>query len=326
MNILEAFKQLDRLNESATDDFRQIVKEMDTLESEIEELQKQKSNGWTDEFAKTVDTEEKALKQLEIDLDTLRRTYKHKVYTEWDRDGDPTDFEYRIDDNKKAAVAEQEAELVNKLKELKDRFKKLKTDAEAAHTAKFADHIKAINDKSNLLSSKKDLKNTTLKKVIEEDRQELEGIIAKINAEVPMTPLWDDVSFSGNKIFLTLETEELESYEISYDEINFDDDYPSINVDSLYERLEENATFDYMNYIGLYGLGIDIKPYKKGDLIPIPGSSWKLLYDCDIFPEDEPQVTHYKYTPATYWDTASEDLEYDETVYYSVNCYLVKEI
>ena len=318
MNMLEAFEQLNKLNESATDDFRDIAADLTVLEKEIKDLElKRFKNGQN----LSDGPEANEIKQLKAELRDLQKSYQEFSHTErvYDDDRYWDDDIFVDNEEKKAAVADQEAALVKKLDELEAKYKELEVNIHA-------ETDKSIADKKAALKSKQELKDSALKAIVEEDRAELEKIISKINAEVQMTPLWDEVSFHGNKIFLTLETKELESYGISEDEINFDDDDPSINVDNLYEKITEDATFDYMNYIGHYGLGIDLKSYKKGDLMTIPGSSWKLLYDCDIDIEDEPQVTHYEYTPATYWDTASVDLEYDEILYYSVTCYLVKEI
>lgn len=314
MNILEAFAQLDRLNEAASDDLRNVAAEIANLEQEINELQAQKRKT-AGSFTKEADE----INQLKAELEALKKSYKEFSHVEREYDDDRSwDYEVFVDNKeKKAAVADQEAELLTKLAELEANYRKLK--AEAA-----AEHDKNIADRATALNAKKDIKKATIKTIIEENKEELDKLIAVINESVTVTPNWEGASYKDDKIYVELigETQECS---VDYDDIVFESDDPYIDVERLYEYLEETAEED----LGCIGdaLGtVDISQASKNDLLEIPGSSWKLLVNYEIDTEGEPEVHSYEYYPATYWDSASEDIDYDKTWDWKAKFYLVKEI
>lgn len=321
MNMLEAFEQLDKLNESAIDDLRGIISEINELDQEINSLKDQKYNSDT---AKKINQMQKELWQLGCDISNLKDTYRTREYTEFDSDGDPTDWEYIItDENQKAAVAEQEAALEQKYAELNANFKELQKIAETEEVA-----LK-LKNKTSVLKSKEERKKAIVNAVIEEDRPELEKIIADANKHVKLTPDWKKVSQHNGKIYLKLISDEFD-YEVDHDYIEYDGDEPYIDTDKLYNNLEEYILEEPIYEVAYSLINNDevvdsLKREDRGELLDIPGSSWKFLFDFDLDYVD-PEINHYSYTPATYWEPADSYIDYDETVSCQVIYYLVKEI
>jgi hypothetical protein len=303
--MLEAFEQLNKLNESATDDFRDIAADLTVLEKEIKDLElKRFKNGQNLNDG----PEANEIKQLKSELRDLQKSYQEFSHTErvYDDDRYWDDDIFVDNEEKKAAVADQEAALVKKLDELEAKYKELEANMHA-------ETDKSIVDKKAALKSKQELKDSALKAIVEEDRAELEKIISKINNEyLEVTPDWDNITHYNGKIFLSL-FNKTETYEIdSVDDIDYDDDEPVIKTDRILDDLQMEADEEAKS------IANELNSELTG--------SWKLLDGCDVEPLNEPEVHHYSYTPATYWDTASEDLDYDETLEYKITYYLVKEI
>jgi hypothetical protein len=314
MNIFEAFAQLDRLNEAVTDDLRNVAAEIASLEKEINDLKDQKRK-----TAGSFTKESEEIDQLKAELEELKKSYKEFSHMEREYDDDRYwDYEVFVDNReKKAAVAEQEAALLKKLAELEANYKKLKAEATA-------EHDKNIADRTTALKAKKDIKKATIKTIIEENKEELDKLIAVINESITVTPNWEGASYKNDKIYVEL-IGETQEYDVGYDDIEFDSDSPYIDIEKIYGYLEETAEED----LGCIGdaLGtVDISQASKNDLLEIPGSSWKLLVNYEIDTEGEPEVYSYEYYPATYWDSASEDIDYDKTWDWKAKFYLVKEI
>ena len=314
MNIFEAFAQLDRLNEAASDDLRSVAAEIANLEKEINDLkdQKRKTAGSFTKEAEEID-------QLKAELEELKKSYKEFSHMEREYDDDRTwDYEVFVDNKeKKAAVADKEAALLKKLAELEANYKKLKAEATA-------EHDKGIADRTATLNTKKDVKSATIKAIVEEDKAELDKLITTINEYVTVTPNWNGLLYKNDKIYLEL-VGEMQECRVDYDDIVFESDDPYIDIERLYEYLEETAEEDLGGIADALET-TDISHASKNDLLEIPGSSWKLLVNYEIDTEGEPEVHSYEYYPATYWDSASEDIDYDRTWDWKAKFHLVKEI
>lgn len=329
MNILKVFKALDSINESASlDAYKQALADIDKLDAEISVLQKEKSDSWTADYEKKFEAERKRLEGLRRELDELLRTYKTKYYTEWDNDGDPVNFDYHINAAEEKSASIIEASLRAGIAKLETEYHKLRTQAEQDHAKAFAIHSQSIKDKSAAIDTLKSRKEALLKAVIAEERPELEKLVAKIQELVNVTPDWEHMTIHQNKLVLSLASPE-KTYDVNpeYD-LDYDDDGATVNISRIESNLQDDVFESGYFYELAESLGINenaVDEAKSGDLLSIPDSDWKLDIDFDLDFE-EPEVHSYNYTPATYWDPAEEDIDYDESFDWKVINYLVKEI
>jgi hypothetical protein len=319
MNIFEAFAQLDILNEAAADDLRNVATEIAGLEKEINELQDQKRKN-----AGSLTKETAEIDQLKAELAELKKSYQEFSHTEREYDDDRYwDYDVFVDNKeKKAAVAAQEAALLQKLAELEANYKKLKTEITA-------EQDKGIADRKVALKAKQDSKNTAIKAIVEEDRVELDKLINEINkySDFKARPDWNKLAYRNDKIYLPL-IGETKTYDVDYDDINFDsDDEPFVNTEKIMEYLEEEARDDLGYLADILDIEDNFDAIIPSDvLLEIPDCAWKLLANCDIDTEGEPEIHNYEYHRATYWEPAYDDIDYDKTWKWNAVFYLVKEL
>lgn len=324
MNVLKAFDELNKLNESAaTDELKELLAEITQLDSEIAELQQEKSDSWKNDYESKFEAERKALARCKSDLDDLIRTYRTKYYTEWDDDGDPVDFDYHINTAEQRSVSMIEASIRAKLSQVEAEYNRLKAQAEQDHAAAFAGHTQTIKDKSATRDTRKSHKETLLKTIIEEERPELEELIKKANEHTKATADITKVSFHGGKLYLDLTSEEDEIEIDLWSDIDYYSDQCYVKIDTLVGEAEDRALEDGFLFDVAYGLGfdddaIDAIDFTFGDTygaVDIPGSSWQLLTGCDL-----------EYNEPSAWVNRYDETEVDEDFKYTITCYLVKEI
>lgn len=147
---------------------------------------------------------------------------------------------YRDNPDKKAAVAEEEARLEALLKELEAKYAEVEAQIKAEYEKDFAGHTKALADKAAALGIKKATKTDTLNSIIAEERPELEKLLAKVSNIV--TPDWKNVSYdkNQNRLYLGLISAPT-TYDVDYDDIEFDSDEPYIDSDALEQTIQEEA-------------------------------------------------------------------------------------
>jgi hypothetical protein len=328
MNILEAFQELDKsMTESAsTDEFKQLLMEINRLDKEIKELQSKKQSEWTTTYSKKFEKEAKELAQLKKDLQELRNSYREYSHTERERDDDRYFYYDVYVDNadKKAAVAEHEAELTTKLAELESKYQEIVNSIKAE--AEADDTNTALKTKSTTLGTKNERKAAILKKIIEEERPELEELVKKINTVTTVTADFNSLS-AGNGTLIFRFTSTPFTYEIDYDRIDVDDGEATINTSGIEDALNEDVFENGFLYDVGYSLDLpedEIENWDEGEAIEIPGSTWKLwkVYDISY---DEPEVHSYSSGRATYWEPDWDDIDYDEEINWTVTCFLVKD-
>jgi DNA repair exonuclease SbcCD ATPase subunit len=326
MNMTEAFKQLNKIlqESTASDEYSQVLQDMDQLDHEIKELQRHKEQSWNKKRSETAKAEAEELSKLRKELSALSDTY-----TNWRRvttyDGD-VDWDFDIDYEKQKAVAKQEAELKNKLKELETRYNEILASVKAEHEASFADTTRDITDKTSAFKAKKARKEEIFNRVKEEERAELDELLKKITAQLPVAADSSNISLFKGHLILGLHSKTF-TFDIDYELIDFSNDTASIDTNKVEEQLKNSTEGeDFWGDIA-DSLEIDYKNIQsaaEGDLLDIPGSTWKLAYDFDV-DYDEPEVHSYRSGDATYWEPAWDDIDYDETINWTATCYLMKK-
>ena len=324
MSILSAFNRINNtlLESAATDEFKQLLGEIAEVEDEIKTLQKEVSDGWTRDYAKKLDSAMAEIQRVRKDLHELIRTYKTEYVRGYDEDGHP-DYDYEIDETEKRNAAMMEAIIREKLAQVEAAYDKLKAQLERDHAAAYGIQKRSIQSKTSSRDDKKKRKEEVLKAIIEEERPELEELIKKANEYTTANADINKVTFNNGKLYLAL-TSDTETIEVDYwDDIDYDDDYASVNMNKLEGCAEDRALEDGFLFDVAFGLGFDddtvnnIK-FTFGDssitTVDIPGSSWKLLTGCDMDCNEPSVSVHY------------DEVEVDEDFEYTITCYLVKEI
>ena len=329
MNLTEALKQLDALNESvATDEYKQILSDIQKLDSEIQELQRQKAKSWENNYTKKFETETKQLNQLRKELEDLKKSYQEVWYTEREEDDDRYYYYdvYRDNPEKKAAVADKENELSKKLVELETRYEEIVASIKTEHETDFAAQTKSITDKSASLKNKQERKKEIFQKILEEERSELERILKKISDRSIYID-WVHFSIRKNKLIIPLVKKH--SVTIDQDDFEFDTDgVASFNSTSVESNIDDEA-IEMLQQIA-YDLGVDDTQIdewlnKKEINCPIPKSSWLLSnnWDTDL---QEPDY-HVGGWYGDGWNEPREfDFDFDDEVDCNIIFYLIKEI
>lgn len=326
MNITEAFNYLDSilLESAATDEFRQLSKEIDQLDKEIKTIQNQKTKSWDHKYTRKYELVALELTQLKQELKDLEKSYKEFSHTEREDDGDRYYYFDVFVDNpeKKAAVAAQEKALEKKLKELEIEYNKIVAELRAEYEKDFRSYSKAMSDKAAIVANKKNAKNNLFKAIIAEERAELEQLINKVNKYTKVNANISNITLHNGKLFLGL-TSKTKEIEIDlWDDVDYEDNYASVNTDKLVTIAEEHALEDGFLFDVAYSLGIDEERLDQidftfsssGNTVDIPNSSWKLSTDCDMS-HNKPHVSvHYN------------EVDVEENFEYTITCYLVKEI
>lgn len=329
MNIAEAFEQLNSLNEqllesAATDEYRQILGEIDQLERDVKDLQKQKAQSWNNDYSKKFEEETRALNQLRKELEILRSSYVrwYRIADHW---GD-VDWDYDIDNVKKQEVAEQEAELEAKLKTLEARYNEIVAGVKAEHEADFATHTQTVFDKTSALKNKKERKETVFKTIVEEERPEIEKVLSELVAGEEVSIGWDQIKIHNNLIYLPIT--KTFSYNVDPDDFDFDDDI-IFNDRRIEDYINEQGIEDL--YIIADYLGLDQDKITtavdadKSILVDIPNSTWKLNteFDTDF---EEPNIVVHGWSGDGWNEPREFNYDYDDSIEYEITYYLTKEI
>lgn len=303
MNILDAFAKLDAITEplvesAATDDFKKLLDEINQLNQNIKVLQSQKAKEWDTEYSKKFEKEAEELNKLKKELSDLRQSYQDYLYTEVEDDGDRYYYNkiYKDNPERKAAAAEKEAALETRLKELETRYNRIVNELRAEQDLKFA----KLSSKTNELSTKQSQKDLAFKTIIEEELPELEKLVEKIQEYVNITPDWKRITYNKGRIYFTLKNSKPFNYEVSY--------WEAIDEDKMEElALENEFIYDVAFSLGISEDIIDnLNKSNLGEVLEIPGSSWKFLFDFDVE-----------------YDEPDEDVS---SISWDINCYLVKEL
>lgn len=329
MNMSQAFSELNSiLHESATtDELKKTLADIDQLDAEIKELQKEKSDGWAKDYEHKLAAERAALSRISQELDSLVREYRSKKYTEFDQDGDPTNFEIIDNDRIKKEVSIIEASIKDRLSQVRADYEKLLAQVKSDHAAAYATHTQKISDKNISKASASTRKETLLKTIIEEAKEELAPLVNRATKQVQATPLWEKLKISKDKLILEV-VMPAGVFCVDDDYINQDYDGSSIDQDKIYNNMMEEVYEDGHFSKLADCLGIDeafVDAADEGDLLEIPSCSWKLDYEVDL-DYTEPEITHEYYDPGNYWNPPEYDIEYDEEVDWSIIFYLIKEI
>lgn len=330
MDVSKAFQALDGILTEATakEDLKKLLADIEQLDQEIDDLRKEMNDEWTGNYVQRYKNEQEEFLHVSQELAKLRATYRTKYYTDWDDDGDPTDFDFHVDKKKEKEASIIEAMIEAKVKELEANFKKLKAQAEAEYSAAFATHSQSIKDKTTTRDTKKSTRKQAIRAAIEEERPELEKIIAKLQKTLKVEPAWDSAEVRGNKLIFTIIGPGGE-YEVEYDEdFDRDEDGTSIDQGKIWDTIYDSIWED--GYLADFAAALDIDEVlidaaDAQTFFDIPGSDWKL--SCDVEPVyDEPMIHNEYYSPATYWEPEEYDLEYDEYVNWKIEYTLFKEI
>jgi len=334
MNLFEAFDALDKISrdiliESANiSTYKQILAEIAQIEAEIKSLQQQKSKKWSSDYVSRLKDSEKALIALRQELMELEQSYKEYWYTEREQDDDRYYFydKYRDNPEKKAAVADKEAELRDRLKKLEAEHDALTAKVKADFETDLADHTKTIADRIAMRDAKKGEIEAARKTVIDEVKAELSQKCADVAHLV--TPAWDKLVIKDTKIILPLVSEPY-SVEITDEDFDEDDNF-------LYDNVLEAATESYLEsdeYYEIIELIVEqpeddpISAIDTDKLLSIPNSEWQL--NCDIDTEiigKVPEVYSHWHDPGDYWNPPEGEFEFDTEMNIQATFYLVKQL
>lgn len=323
MSILNAFNNLNRslLESASTDEFKQLLAEIIEIEGEIKDLQKEVSDGWTRDFAEKLNDARAEINKVRKDLRDVINTYETEYIFGYDEDGHP-DYDYETDPIEKRKAEMLESAIRSKLAQVEAAYDALKAQLEQEHTIAFKTQKDSIQDKATTRDTKKKRKEEVLKAIIEEERPELERLIKQIREYTKATVDISKITFNDGKLYLAI-TSETEEIEIDlWDDIDYDDDYASVNISKLESYAEDRVLEDGFLFDVAFGLGIaedmldqiDFTFSNTGKTVGIPNSTWKLLTDCDLECNEPSASVHY------------DEVEVDEDFEYTVTCYLVKEI
>lgn len=323
MSILSAFNNLNRslLESASTDEFKLLLTEIAEIESDIKRLEKEVSDGWTRDFAEKLNDARDEISRVRKDLRDIIDTYETEYILGYDEDGHP-DYDYETDPVEKRKAEMLESAIRLKLAQVEAAYDALKAQLEQEHTLAFKTQKSSIHDKSTTRDAKKKRKEEVLKAIIDEERPELERLIKQIGEYTKATIDIDKITFNNGKLYLAI-TSETDEIEIDlWDDIDYDDDYASVNIDRLESYAEDRALEDGFLFDVAFGLGIaedmldqiDFTFGNTGRTVDIPNSTWKLLTDCDLESNEPSASVRY------------DEVEVDEDFEYTVTCYLVKEI
>lgn len=323
MSILNAFNNLNRslLESASTDEFKQLLAEIAEIEGEIKDLQKEVSDGWTSGYARQLDTAMDEIRRVRKDLYEIIHSYEIEYFRGYDEDGHP-DYDYDVDRDAQRKAEMLEATVRQKLAQVEAEYDKLKAQLEQDHATAFSTQKSGIQTRTSSRDDRKKRKEEVLKAIIEEERPELERLIKQISEYTKATVDINKITFNNGKLYLAI-TSETEEIEIDlWDDIDYDDDYASVNIDKLESYAEDRALEDGFLFDVAFGLGIaedmldqiDFTFSNTGKTVDIPNSTWKLLTDCDLDCNEPSASVHY------------DEVEVDEDFEYTVTCYLVKEI
>jgi hypothetical protein len=310
---------------AATDEYRQLLGEIDQLETEVKDLQKQKAQSWNSEYSKKFAEETKALNQLRMELVDLKKSYEHwyRVADHWGN----VDWDFDIDEEKKQEVAEQEAELEARFRELETKYNEIVAGVKAEHEADFAAHTQTISDKTSVLKNKKARKEAAFKAIVEEERPELEKILEELVTSKEVLVNWDQVKIHNGLIFVPI-TKTFD-YEVDPDDIDIEQDDTSFNETRIEEYTDEQGIeglYTIADYLGLDQSELETAiSAEKEVLLSIPNSSWKLSTSFDT-EFDEPNITVYGWSGDGWNEPREFNYDYDEYVKCEVTYYLNKEI
>lgn len=331
MDMTEAFRQLDEIlqESTATDNLKQLLTEIDQLNNNIKDLWAQKDNSWKTEYSKKFEKESAELLQLKNELRDLIDTYRHKHYTDWDSDGDPTDFEYSIDEKKRSEVAEREADIRKRLAEVQARHDKLAAEVKAEHEASFAGHTAAIADKSSVLKTKKERKEEIFNKIVEEEQPELEKLLSKIIAAKEVMADPRQITLHKGSLYVSL-TKTFDC-EVNEGDLMLDDnEEPSFDSNRIAALVSEDQGTDGLYTIAEYlGISDDViySALKSGQVanLEIPNNTWKLSTDFDI-EVGEPRIEVNGWVGDGWGEPREFDYNYDDTIECTATYYLIKEL
>ena len=323
MSILNAFNDLNRslLESASTDEFKQLLAEITEIEGEIKDLQKEVSDGWTRDYARQLDAAMAEIQRVRKDLYEIIGSYEIEYLRGYDEDGHP-DYDYDVDKDKQRKAEMLEATVRQKLAQVEAAYDALKAQLEQDHATAFSAQKSGIQTKTSSRDDRKKRKEEVLKAIIEEERPELERLIKQISEYTKATVDISKITFNNGKLYLAI-TSETEEIEIDlWDDIDYDDDYASVNTNKLESYAEDRVLEDGFLFDVAFGLGIDEDMLDQidftfgntGKTVDIPNSTWKLLTDCDLECNEPSASIHY------------DEVEVDEDFEYTVTCYLVKEI
>ena len=323
MSILSAFNNLNHslLESASTDEFKLLLTEIAEIEADIKTLEKEVSDGWTRDFAEKLNDARAEINKVHKDLRDIINTYETEYIFGYDEDGHP-DYDYETDPVEKRKAEMLESAIRLKLAQVEAAYDALKAQLEQEHALAFKTQKGSIQDKSTTRDAKKKRKEEVLRAIIEEERPELERLIKQIGEYTKATVDISKITFNNGKLYLAI-TSETEEIEIDlWDDIDYDDDYASVNIDKLESYAEDRALEDGFLFDVAFGLGIaedmldqiDFTFSNTGKTVDIPNSTWKLLTDCDLDCNEPSASVHY------------DEVEVDEDFEYTITCYLVKEI
>lgn len=331
MNLFEALHKLDKVNTPLKEStnieaYKQLMSEIEALEQEIKELDSKKAGSWDAKFEAKLKDSYRELRAVEAELDAVVKSYTYRPLRWADENGHIDEIE--IDEKKKEEVAEQEAEIRQRLDKLYKDYYELKDSVQKEHNAEFKAHDQEVAAKRSTVASNKTKQAETVKVILEEERAELEGLCAKINDYCTVTPQWDKFTIYKGNLILRLRGE---SFETEVEEDDFDDN-DSFKEEAVLERIAEKVEESDNYYEILSALGIDVDNldwsiFSKSDPIDIPGSSWKFDPDVDIDIVGKiPEVYEHWYDSGDYWNPPEGAFEFDDYVEVQATYYLVKPI
>ncbi len=330
MKLTEAFEQLDLINESAnTDEYSQILADIEKLDNEIRTLQGEKAKSWNSEYSKKFEQEAKELNDLRRELYKLIKSYQYVAHVWYDEDGH-ADYDYEDDPELKAKVADQEAELRARLTELEAQYEKIVQGYKDEHEKAFAGHTADIAAKTQVLDDKKTRKKAVFADIVEEVRPELEELINRIGEGLSVD--WKHISINNGQLIVPISKSASDSYVDDYYDFDTDDYGPTITFDTekFEDDCKESALEDDLPQVA-YNLDIpesDIDTWlteDEGATIEIPASTWLLCNECYIEAE-EPHIRVGQYYGDGWNEPRELDYEYDSDVTYHITYYLIKKI
>jgi predicted nucleic acid-binding Zn-ribbon protein len=338
--IKESFHRILLESEASNAVFKSL-REIEQLDAELKALEKQLADDRTafTYRGSELQTAFTDLYKLERKLDALQNTYTRRLY-----DVASDSFDFEIDQEKQAAVANEEQTLIAELEILKQAYKEVKDDIQAKFNSQYADSLNKSKEKRTSRTAASKTKNEAFKTLIEEEKPEIEKafelIRSVVDPKIKLTLEIDHAGIKDTRLYIPIVSQRV-AIDVDDDDYDWEnycseyDDGPRLQedrvLDSLYDDPDKIAEYfgNFEPYYMADNLGLGEEP-ANGELFYFTNSTWAIDADqgLELFDDSSVNVsiTRGRYTgPAEDCYPDSMDVDYSGDVFVQATCWLVKD-
>lgn len=299
-----------------TDVLNNAEAEMRRLNKELYELDKLLEKRKKEEWAKHKDKRDPVLDkywELGFELDRLRNTYTTEIREPYDEDSSWV-VDTIIDDEKKAAVAEREAELIKEIADFRAQLDEFENKVNAVLQADKDVIVKKEAERDSHYNISKE-QRAHLANGYDEYKEEIEEAVKVLDfSDYDWTIDKKSFSYDSKVGLFTINAEtEKDIYANEFDI----DDYGDIGDDGeavLTDSAVDSAIESFDEDLDIYTLREELEPSDIPDWYKIPNSSWliELPEFIEIEASGDPMITNYEEEEPDYWlGGGGADWDYD---------------